>query len=167
MPFPPCRVSCYGSDQRIPWEHWPWWVSHVLQDLVETLPFPMLVFSVRCQSFVLFMALLHSSLCWRASSHPSSSHCTDEPLEVGMYPPGFWTGCKSHGNIYEHLWGCFLRKWHRGAIKPCHISFSCLPRAVDPGEAACEAEFCFQEVKTGKVSKLYSKQLMELFLLLN
>lgn len=113
------------------------------------------------------MALLHSSLCWRASSHPSSSHCTDEPLEVGMYPPGFWTGCKSHGNIYEHLWGCFLRKWHRGAIKPCHISFSCLPRAVDPGEAACEAEFCFQEVKTGKVSKLYSKQLMELFLLLN
>lgn len=129
-----------------PREQWPWWLSHVLQDLLEALPFPMLDFpSVQYQRFVLpwpcFISSsaegLHSSLLF---SVIRMSHL---PSELRMYHnPEFLTGWESHGNISEHLWGSFLRQSHPNLAS----SPSCVfPGLWGPGEAACEAEFCLPE----------------------
>lgn len=99
-------MSCYGSDNRAPQERWPWWISHVWQDLVEALPFHTLDFStVPCQRF----------------GFPSPrfiSHCLLKDFVSSLLFPSYWRGQATC--LYR--WGWTITQSPKSAATPMATS---------------------------------------------
>lgn len=155
MPFPPCRVSCYGSDNRMPRERCPWWVSHVFQDLMETLPFPMLDFSaVQYQRFVLswpcfisllksfISSLIFSSHWWRWAIYLQRWECTITQRSKQAVNP-----MVTSMNIYE---APFWESNTEEPSKPCLVSFFVSSQGCGPWRSCMWGWDLLPESQEGK-----------------